>query len=279
MMTANIDSVRPWLILGKRRRKTMADLMQNAARQWSENWIATPGASTAVAEICNSAAGPESVGRADAWFGVRDISGAWLALAAVPRQLAGWASGAVAAELVGTIRSQELSLTSEIEGDLMEAFWTALTNQIGSPMGSLIRVDAGALAGARQSLAKESLQLTCSFASKPVMNINWTLSSRIVAILLAESPTGVDGERPTLRRVAVAEAPVTVDCRLATVELPVGDLRSLRLGDVLLTELRIDGRAEIGVRGKVGSLAEGTLGDSDGRRSIRIDLLRKGIQQ
>jgi len=51
----------------------------------------------------------------------------------------------------------------------------------------------------------------------------------------------------------------------------VRDLHSLRIGDVLVTDITLDGRAELRVRNKPRPIAAGTLGTAEGRKALKVE--------
>jgi flagellar motor switch protein FliM len=91
------------------------------------------------------------------------------------------------------------------------------------------------------------------------------------ATLLAERRGSYVGESLTSRRSAFAQAHVALDCCLGSVQVPVRDLHSLRIGDVLVTDIALDGHAELRVRNKARPIAAGTLGEAQGRKALKIE--------
>ena len=293
--------VQPWLLLGERRRRSIEDHVAAAARRWAAHWVAgTPALSVefepavsdrSVTETqwresheAPTARGGAAKGiprstsgatRETIRFGARRNSGEWLAGLAVPRRLVAWAAGLEAMEFPATndlddlcLADADLSASGEIELDLLRAFWSLLVTQ-AAVEAPLERLDDAQAQEARLALGKRGLAATCDFG--PGLGMQWTLSPTTVAMLLSERRVSYVGESLMSRRSAVTQAPVAIDCCLGSIQVPVRDLHSLRIGDVLMTDIALDGRAELRVRSKPRPIATGTIGESMGRKAIKVE--------
>jgi flagellar motor switch/type III secretory pathway protein FliN len=188
-----------------------------------------------------------------------------------PRRLVAWAAGLGAVEFPATADLDDGSLAGELELEVLRGFWGVLVPQavaVDAPLECLNDADAE---GARLALAKRGLSTACVFGPAPACRIQWTLSPTIVAMLLAERRVSYVGESLTSRRSALAQAPVALDCCLGSMQVPVRDLHSLRLGDVLMTDIALDGHAELRVRSKPRPIAAGTIGQLEGRKAIKVE--------
>jgi len=269
MSDAVSGEVQPWLLLGERRRRTLEHRFQTAAEGWAAQWVA--GTATLSVAIEPAAKEPTLVqgDRKSISFGARGKSGEWLGLLAAPRHLVAWAAGLGAVEFSTTPDLDEVSVSGEIELEMMRAFWDLLTpNAVAVP---LERLDEPIAEEARLRLGKQGLRMACTFGPAPGLRIQSTLSPAAVATLLAERRVNYVGESLTSRRSALAQTPVALDCCLGSVQVPVRDLHSLRIGDVLVTDIALDGQAELRVRSKPRSIAAGTIGAVEGRKAIRVE--------
>jgi hypothetical protein len=290
--------VQPWLLLGERRRRSLENRIRTAAERWAAHWVAgtvtlsvavEPAAQNPTPEYGDQIAGRRNTIR----FGARGSSGEWLAELRVPHHLVAWAAGLGAVEFSATADLDEMSplgtsplprLQSplgEIELELMRGFWETLIPQaVDAPLECL---DDAYAEEARRALAKYGLRVVCAFGPAPGCSIQSTLSPTTVATLLAERRVSYVGQSPlgtsplpwlqslTSRRSALAQAPVPLDCCLGSVQVPVRDLHSLQIGDVLVTDIALDGHAELRVRNKPRPIAAGTLGEVDGRKAIKVE--------
>jgi flagellar motor switch protein FliM len=123
----------------------------------------------------------------------------------------------------------------------------------------------------RLTLAKRGIRAVCAFGPAPGISIQLTLSPTTIATLLAERRNSYVGESLTSRRSAFVQAHVALDCCLGSVQVPVRDLHSLRIGDVLVTDIALDGHAELRVRNKPRPIAAGTLGAVEGRKALKVE--------
>jgi flagellar motor switch/type III secretory pathway protein FliN len=268
--------VQPWLLLGERRRRSLEDRVGAAARRWAAHWVAgTVTVSVAVepaAQNSTLAYGDRIAGRRKTIrFGVRGKSGEWLAELVVPHRLVAWAAGLGAAEFSAAADLDEMSPVGEIELELVHGFWGMLIPQALAVDASLECLDSAAAEEVRLALAKRGVRAACAFGPAPGLCIQSTLSPTIVATLLAERRVGHAGESLIARRSALARAAVALDCCLGPVQVPVRDLHSLRIGDVLVTDIALDGPVELRVRSKPRPIAAGTLGQVEGRKAIKVE--------
>lgn len=285
--------VQPWLLLGERRRRSLEDRVGAAAKRWAAHWVAgtvtlsiafEPAArdlSLAFNEGHKRSGAADERGASDLTleygdgrtisFGARGKSGEWLADLVAPRRLVAWAAGLGAVEFSATADLDEGSLAGELELEVLRGFWGMLVPQAVAVDAPLERLDEPEAEGARRALAKRGLGAACVFGSAPGFHIQWTLSPTIVAMLLAERRVSYVGESLISRRSALAQAPVAVDCCLGSIQVPVRDLHSLRLGDVLMTDIALDGHAQLRVRSKPRPIAAGTLGQVEGRKAIKVE--------
>jgi Type III flagellar switch regulator (C-ring) FliN C-term len=287
------SEIQPWLLLGERRRRSLENRVRTAAERWAAHWVA--GTVTLSVAVEPAAENPtlEYGERETIHFGARGKSGEWLADLRVSHRLVAWAAGLGAPEFSATADLHKmsplgtsplprlLSPLGEIELELMRGFWGTLIPQaLHAPLECL---DDAYAEEARRALAKHGLRAACAFGPAPGCGIQSTLSPTMVATLLAERRVSYVGESPpgtsplpwlqslTSRRSALAQAPVPLDCCLGSVQVPVRDLHSLQVGDVLVTDIPLDGHAELRVRNKPRSIAEGTLGEVDGRKAIKVE--------
>jgi flagellar motor switch/type III secretory pathway protein FliN len=269
MSDAVPGEVQPWLLLGERRRRTLELRVQTASERWAAHWVA--GTVTLSVAIEPSAKDP-MLGYGDRKsisFGGRGKSGEWLGVLGVPRRLVAWAAGLGAVEFAATDDLDEVSVSGEIELEMVREFWDLLIPKaVAAPLECL---DEALAEEAQLTLAKHGLRVACTLGAAPGLCIQSTLSPAAVATLLAERRVNYVGESLTSRRSALAQTPVTLDCCLGSVQVPVRDLHSLRIGDVLVTDLALDGQAELRVRSKPRSLAAGTIGAVEGRKAIKVE--------
>ena len=245
-------------------------------------------------------------------FAVRGKSGEWLAELGVPHRLVAWAAGLGAVDFSaiadlddwsrggsGDVPSGEMPPPGEIEFELVRGFWDTLIPQALAVDASLECLNDAQAEEAQLALAKRGVRAACAFGPAPSgCNIQVTLSPTTVAMLLAERRVGYEGAPPlgtsplprlqsplgtsplpwlqplTSRRSALALTPVPLDCCLGSVQVPVRDLHSLRIGDVLVTDVALDGHAELRVRNKPRPIAAGTLGEVEGRKALKVETAR-----
>jgi flagellar motor switch/type III secretory pathway protein FliN len=250
--------VQPWLLLGARRRRSLENRVGAAAERWAAHWIAsTVTLSVAVERATDAVQQPTR-------FAARR-QGDWLAQIAVPSHLVAWAAGLGAVEFSATTDFDQVSFSGEIELELMRGFWGMLVPQALAEETPLERCDES------PAPPKRGVSVSCDFGAAPGFNIQLTLSPIMFATLLAEQRPGYVGESLTSRRSAFAQAPVALDCCLGAVQVPVRELHSLRIGDVLVTDIALDGHAELRVRHKPRPIAAGTLGAVAGRKALKVE--------
>jgi flagellar motor switch/type III secretory pathway protein FliN len=163
----------------------------------------------------------------------------------------------------------EVSVSSEVELEMVRNFWDLLIPKaVAAPLECLDEALAGE---AHLRLTKQGLRVSCTFGPAPGLGIQSTLSPAAVATLLAEPHVNYMGESLTSRRAALAATPVALDCCLGSVQVPVRDLHSLRIGDVLVTDIALDGQAELRVRSKPRSIVAGRIGVIEGRKAIKVE--------
>ena len=276
--------VQPWLLLGERRRRSLENRVRAAAERWAAHWVAdTITLSVALEPVAPEYGDRIAGGRKTIAFGARGNSGEWLVKLVVPQRVVAWAAGLGAVEFSATADLDEMSplgtsplprLQSpdgEIELELMRGFWGTLVPQSMAVDAPLECLDDAHADEARLALAKRGLRTVCSFGPAPGLSIQATLSPSMVATLLAERRASYVGESLTSRRSAFTQAPVALDCCLGSVQVPVRDLHSLRIGDVLVTDIALDGHAELRVRNKPRPIAAGTLGEVEGRKALKVE--------
>jgi flagellar motor switch/type III secretory pathway protein FliN len=275
--------VQPWLLLGERRRRSLENRVRVAAERWAAHWVADTGIPSVAVEPAVENPTLEYGDPKTIAFGARGKSGEWLAKLVVPHRVAAWAAGLGAVEFSATADLDEMSplgtsplprLRSpggEIELELMRGFWATLVPQSVAMDAPLESLDDAYADEARLALAKRGLRTLCSFGPAPGLSIQATLSPSTVATLLAERRGSYVGESLTSRRSAFTQAPVALDCCLGSVQVPVRDLHSLRIGDVLVTDIALDGHAELRVRNKPRPIAAGTLGEVEGRKALKVE--------
>ena len=261
--------VQPWLLLGERRRRTLEHRVQTAAERWVAHWVAGTVTLSVVFERAAQDRRLEYGERKSISFGARGKSGEWHGVLGVPRRLVAWAAGLAAVEFSAIADPDEVSVSGEIELEMVREFWDLLVPKaVAAP---LERLDEAIAEEAQLTLAKQGLRVACTFGPAPGLCIQSTLSPAAVATLLAERQINYVGESLTPRRFALAQTPVALDCCLGSVQVPVRDLHSLRIGDVLVTDIALDGRAELRVRSKPRSIAAGTIGAVEGRKAIKVE--------
>jgi flagellar motor switch/type III secretory pathway protein FliN len=258
-------NVHPWLLLGERRRHALEFRVRLAAERWAAHWVA--GAITLSVRIepakCNRTLLDEVPGSVS--FGGQDDAGRWAVLLTAPRHLVAWAAGLQMAEFPAEDADD---LTSgEIGLELVRGFSAVLIPE----SGALQCLDAESAHAASSTLLKHGVRVTCVFGPAPGLSLQTTLSSSTVATLLAERRVNSMGESLTSRRGALTVTTVPLDCCLGSVQVPVRDLHALRIGDVLVTDIALDGRAELRVRSKPRLIAAGRLGAVEGRKAIKVE--------
>jgi flagellar motor switch/type III secretory pathway protein FliN len=263
--------IQPWLLLGERRRRSLENRVRTAAERWAAQWITgTVTPSVAIGSAARSPT-PEYGDRGTLHFGARQ-QGEWLAELVVPRHLVAWAAGLAAVEFSAAADPDEISFAGEIELAMLQAFWDLLIPQAVKGEASLECLDEAQAQEVHRALAKRGIRALCSLgAAAAGVSIQVTLSPAMFATLLAERPVSYVGESLLSRRSAVAQAPVPLECCLGSVQVPVRDLHSLRIGDVLVTDITLDGRAELRVRNKPRPIAAGTLGTVEGRKALKVE--------
>jgi Type III flagellar switch regulator (C-ring) FliN C-term len=274
-MTQRIPAkVQPWLVLGERRKRTLEQRIGAALGRWSARWISAPVAASVTVTPGRSWTSSHGDQRASC-FGARRQSQEWVALCSAPRGLAAWAAGegAVAASVAGEPGNE--SLAAELEVELLGSLLSELFPRVAAEM-RLERVDGVAAEEARAALAKGVLAVTCTMGSAAAPCILWTLSSTAAAIMLGEPRVPYSGAPLVSRRSAAAKTPVGLDCHLGSIQVPVRDLHTLRPGDVLLTEAALESRAEIRMSGQSPAIAAGMIGESGGRRAVKIEWANRG---
>jgi flagellar motor switch/type III secretory pathway protein FliN len=300
------SEVQPWLLLGERRRRSLENRIRAAAERWAAHWVAgtvtvsvavEPAAQNSTLEYDDRSAGH----RKTIGFAVRGKSGEWLAELGVPHRLVAWAAGLGAVDFSaiadlddwsrggsgdvpsgdwsrggsGDVPSGEMPPPGEIEFELVRGFWDTLIPQALAVDASLECLNDAQAEEAQLALAKRGVRAACAFGPAPSgCNIQVTLSPTTVAMLLAERRVGYEGAPLTSRRSALALTPVPLDCCLGSVQVPVRDLHSLRIGDVLVTDVALDGHAELRVRNKPRPIAAGTLGEVEGRKALKVETAR-----
>jgi flagellar motor switch/type III secretory pathway protein FliN len=269
------DATQPWLLLSERRRRLLENRVRAAAERWAAHWIAgtatpsvavEPAARNPTAEYGDRSAGSQTA----LCFAARG-QGEWLAEIVIRSHLVAWAAGLGAVEFSATADLDEVSFSGEIELELMRGFWGMLTPQAVAEEAPLECLDDSQAEEARLVLAKRGIRVVCTFGPAPGFSIQTTLAPTLLATLLAERRVSYLGESLTSRRSAFAQAPVSLDCCLGSVQVPVRDLHSLQIGDVLVTDIAVDGHAELRVRNKPRPIAAGTLGEVEGRKALKIE--------
>lgn len=272
MIDSISGEVQPWLLLGERRRRALEDRIGAAAKRWAAHWVArTVTLSITVESMAAGHSKAECGDRQTIHFGARGKSGEWIAELGVPRRLVAWAAGLGVVEFSAAADVEDVSPAGEVELDVIRGLWSTLMTPgmaLEAPLESLDDAHAGE---ARQSLVKHGLRMLCVFGPAPGCSIQVTLSAATAAMLLAERRTNFVGDSLTARRTALGQAPVALDCCLGSVQVPVRDLHSLRVGDVLVTDISLDGHAELRVRNKTRSIAVGTIGEVAGRKAIKVE--------
>lgn len=264
-------ATQPWLLLGERRRRQLENRVRVAAERWAAHWVT--GTVTPSVSVEPAARNPtvEYGDRKKIRFGARH-QGDWLAELVAPHGLVAWAAGLDAVEFSATADLDEMSPGAEIEFELVRAFWGMLVPQASAEGEvSLERLDEIQENEARLALAKRGIRAVCTFGPAPGCGIQLTLSPVMFATLLAERRGSYVGESLTSRRSAFTQAHVALDCCLGSVQVPVRDLHSLRIGDVLVTDIPLDGHAELRVRNKPRPIAAGTLGEVEGRKALKVE--------
>jgi hypothetical protein len=270
-MTERVSGdVQPWLLLGERRRRGLEDRARAAAERWSTRWIASPVSVSIAIEPARSRA-MERGDRKTSCFGARRHSREWVAVALVPRRVAAWAAGLGAVALSATPEPGDESLAAEVELELLRGLWSELVPALAAGDAPLERLDAAGAGTASAALEKRGVRVACVFGPTPGLCIQWTLSAAAAAMMLAEPAVAFAGEPLTSRRTALSQTAVGLDCHLGSIQVPVRDLHSLRTGDVLLTDVTLESRAELRVRNGSTAIAVGAIGESDGRRAIKIE--------
>lgn len=265
--TGTSGEVQPWLLLGERRRRLLENRVRAAAERWAAHWVT--GAVTLSVAVESPAV--EYGDHKTIAFGARGKSGEWLAKLVVPHRVVAWAAGLGAVEFSATADLDEVSLHGEIELELARGFWSMLIPQALAEEAPLECLGDAYADEVRVALAKRGVHTTYTFGPAPGLCIQSTLSPSTVATLLAERPSGYVGQSLMSRRSALAQAPVAIDCCLGSVQVPVRDLHSLRIGDVLVTDIALDGHAELRVRNKPRPIAAGTLGEVEGRKALKVE--------
>ena len=269
MSDAVPGEVHPWLLLGERRRRTLEHRFQTAAERWAAHWVAGTDSLSVAIEPAAKDPEPGYGDRKLISFGARGKSGEWLGVLGAPRRLVAWAAGLGAVEFSATADLDEVSVSGEIELEMVREFWDLL---IPKAVAATLECLGDALAEeARLTLAQHALRVACTFGATPGLCIQAALSPAAVATLLAERRVNYVGESLTSRRSALAQIAVALDCCLGSVQVPVRDLHSLRIGDVLVTDIALDGQAELRVRSKPRSIAAGTIGAVEGRKAIKVE--------
>lgn len=270
-MSANVVTrIQPWLLLGERRRRSLENRVRTAAERWGAQWISGAVTPIVAVEFAARNPTPRASDGQTLCFGARQ-AGEWLARLVVPRRLVAWAAGLGAVEFSAAADLDEISFAGEIELTMLRAFWGLLIPQAMAEEATLERLDEAYAEEARLALAKRGVRAQCSFGAASGVSIQVTLSPTLFATLLAERPVSYVGESLLSRRSAVAQAPVPLECCLGSVQVPVRDLHSLRIGDVLVTDITLDGRAELRVRNKPRPIAAGTLGAVEGRKALKVE--------
>ncbi len=266
--------VQPWLLAGERRRRRIESLVRAAAEQWAMDWVAGPVGVAVTVEPAATEVPLESGDRRTMRFGVRSAAGAWLAHLVVPMRLVAWAAGLGAVELAGIADSDASSPFGAVELEMARAFWDLLFPQPPGSDAALECLDDAYTEHGLTALLRRGWRTTCVFAPAPGLSLQWTLSPVTIAALLAERPSRHLGEALTSRRAALALAPVSLDGSLGSVQVLVRDLRSLRIGDVLVTDIALDAPAQLRVSGKAVPIGAGPLGESSGQKAIRFETAR-----
>lgn len=266
--------VQPWLLLGERRRRSLENRVRAAGERWAAHWVAGTVTVSVAVEPAAKNSTPEYGDRKTIRFAVRGKSGEWLAEIVVPRRLVAWAAGLGAMEFSASADLDDTSPVDEIELELVHGFWGMLIPRAQAVDASLECLDSTHAEEARLALAKRSVRAACVFGPAPGLCIQSILSPTTVAALLAEWRGGYVGESLISRRSALAQAPVPLDCCLGSVQVPLRELHSLRIGDVLVTDIALDGHAELRVRSKPRPIAAGTLGEVEGRKAIKVETAR-----
>jgi len=268
-------TVEPWLLLGERRRRMLEHRFRAAAERWAARWVSGTVTVSVAVEAAPQSATRQSDQRNTLRFVVRGKSGDCLAQFVVPHRLVAWSAGLGAVELSAIADLDDRSPFGQIELELVRGFWDQLIAQgqgearalVGSSVECLDEQPADE---ALRALAERGVHVTCAFEPAPGLCIQATLSPTTVATLLAERRPELAGEHVVSRRAALSPAPVAVECWLGSVEVPVRDLHSLRVGDVLVTDIGLDGQAELRVQSRSRPIAAGTLGALEGRKAIKL---------
>jgi hypothetical protein len=275
-MTKGIPSkVQPWLLLGERRKRSLEQRIGAAIGRWSESWISAPV--TASVTVTPGRGWTSNHGEhRTSCFGARRHSQEWVALCSVPRGLAAWAAGEGVVAASVAVEPGNESLTAELEVELLRSLWGELFPGSFAAEMRLERVDGAAAEEARAALTKGVVSVTCSMGSAAAPSILWTLSSSAAAMVLGDLRVPYSGAPLVSRRSAVAKTPLGLDCHLGSIQVPVRDLHTLRPGDVLLTDATLESRAELRVSGQTPAIAAGMIGESAGRRAVKIERANRG---
>jgi hypothetical protein len=269
MSESGPPTTQPWLLLGERRRRLLESRLRVAAERWATQWIAS---TVTVSVAVEPAARNPPVGRDDPStirFAARR-QGEWLAELAVPSRLVAWAAGLGTVEFSAAADLDQSSSGGAIELELMRGFWSLLTGPAVVEAAPLECLEASQAEEARLALVKRGLSVLCDFGPAGC-TIQAMLGPIMFETLLAERRGSYVGESLLSRRSAFTQAGVALDCCLGSVQVPVRDLHSLRIGDVLVTDIALDGQAELRVRNQPRPIAAGTLGEVEGRKAFKIE--------
>lgn len=270
-------AVQPWLLLGERRRRALEHRIRAAAERWAEDWVAGEVTVSVAVDPVQKSTTRNAEGRKTQRFAVRGKSGDWLAELVIPHRLIGWAAGLGVVELSAIAEFEDRSPFGEIEAEMMRRFWDVLVAQ-GQVQQQGTTVDVSLECLEEQSademlpaFAKRSVRVVCQFGSSPGFCLQAILSPTAIATLLAEGRPRSGGEKLKSRRSALGPTTVCLESCLGSVQVPVRELHSLRIGDVLLTDITLDGQVELRVRSKLRPIAAGTLGEVGGRKAIKVE--------
>jgi flagellar motor switch/type III secretory pathway protein FliN len=267
--------LRPYLLLGERRRRALEDRIRGAAERWALHWAGSSG-DIAVAMEPDGGNGANAAGmRRASTFGARARSGRWLAQVAASRSVSAWAAQVPAHE--APTEAEEGWIARGLDLELLESLWAGLRPE-GYADSALERLDGDAADAARHALGRRVFSVACQFGVPSGLVAHWTLSAEAVAGILREHRTPYAGEPMGSRVAALAQTPLALDCDIGSIQIPVGDLHALKPGDVLVTDLPLDGRVQIRIRGG-SAVASGSIGEHAGLKAIRVETTNRGTNR
>jgi flagellar motor switch/type III secretory pathway protein FliN len=252
----------PFLVLGERRHKTLELAIATHARKWQTHWSGRDAPPEIGVDACS--AHPASLWRQGAtgvWAGDDGAptllvpEDALARLAGVPASETSVASGNHGTRLVDALEAQSVTdLAGRLGGTSIRSCYARTAHSVAEALR-----EAGAH---RAVLARIAWH-------EPRLIVGVVLSPASIASLLGEGARrSAAGLRP--RRDGIADEIVHLRMELGVAQLSLGELRELRVGDVIVLDEELGAAGKLVVAGTGGIAARATLGRAECARAVQI---------